>query len=165
MVEETRTRIDVGGGVSGSCGWHACTTRGTMWETTGPGVGRVAEQSYGDSLSNVVATAQQYNVFRWDIHCRLLRPHGLNMAASEHVVKQWNQIQKARNELSPIEFMVQCFRVGLTYDDCWSALQKVCLSEKGRQDYDQDVRKQLKKLSAIQHLLLLRQSSTRKQIK
>jgi Formiminotransferase domain, N-terminal subdomain len=93
-------------------------------------------------LSDVVASAHLYDVFRSDIHCRLLRPHlsGSNMAAIEHVVKRWNEIQKGRNDQTPVEFVVKCFRVGPTYDECLAALQKVCISEKDRQEYDQAVR-------------------------
>ena len=94
-------------------------------------------------LTDVVATAQMYDVFRWDIHCRLLRPHltGSNMAAIEHVTKQWNELQKGRNDQIPIEFVIKCFRVGPTYDECISALQKVGTSENDRNEFDQDVRK------------------------
>ena len=93
-------------------------------------------------LTDVVAKAQLYDVFRWDIHCRLLRPHlsGSNMAAIEHVMKQWNELQKSQNEMAPIEFVIKCFRVGPTYEECINALQKVSRSEPDRHEYDDQVR-------------------------
>jgi hypothetical protein len=98
-------------------------------------------------LSDVVATAQLYDVFRWEIHCRLLRPHlsGSNMAAIEHAVKRWNDLQKEQNDQFPIEFVVKCFRVGPTYDECVHTLQKVCRSEHDRHEYDQNVREKFQR--------------------
>jgi hypothetical protein len=93
-------------------------------------------------LTDVVAMANLYDLFRWYIHCRLLRPHlsGSNMAAIEHVMKRWNELQKGKNDQIPIEYVVKCFRVGPTYDECINALHKVSKSEKDRLAFDQDVR-------------------------
>ena len=93
-------------------------------------------------LTDVVATSKLYDVFRWDIHCRLLRPHrsGSNMAAIEHVMKRWNELQKGRSDQIPIEYVVKCFRVGPTYDECINALHKVSQSENDRIEFDENVR-------------------------
>jgi hypothetical protein len=92
-------------------------------------------------LTDVEATSQLYDVFRWDVHCRLLRPHltGSNMAAVEHALKHWNLLQKGRNDHKKIDFVVKCFRVGPTYDQCLNALQKVCISDDTRKEHDDDV--------------------------
>jgi hypothetical protein len=94
-------------------------------------------------LADIEATAQLYDVFRWDIHCRLLRPHltGANMAAVEYAVKRWNQLQQGRNDQKEAEFVVKCFRVGPTYEECLNALQKVYISDDHRKEHDQEVMK------------------------
>jgi hypothetical protein len=90
-------------------------------------------------LVDVEATAQPYDEFKWDVHCRLLRPHltGANVGDVEHTVERWKKLQIGASHQD--QWVVKSYRVGPTYDQCLNVLKEVCISDEKRRKHDNEV--------------------------
>jgi hypothetical protein len=95
----------------------------------------------GSRLVDFEAIAQQYDEYRWDVHCRLLRPHltGATIGDVERAVLWWKKQQNGRSHRKD-DWIVKCYRVGATYDQCLNVLKEVCISDENRKKHDNEVR-------------------------
>jgi hypothetical protein len=110
-------------------------------------------------LIDVEATVEQYDKALWEVHCRLLRPHicGSNIREVEFAAHKWRNLQPEKEDQKK-GWIVKCYRVGSTYDQCLKLLEDICVSEEKRKEHDASVMQSFQNL-CLQHYPTIRTDS------